>query len=105
MALKIAKKKCAEGYQLSDERCETCDMPLLSMNGQLACKVCPALAKLVTMKTGVGVQEEKVYDARDTTEVIEICSEPRDNKVSADEDDVSSVHAESAASLQMKVNA
>ena len=103
--MKVAARKTAQGYLVSDERCKLCEMPLLSMNGQLACKVCPALAKLVTMKTGVGVQEEKVDDARDTTEVIEICSEPRDNKVSADEDDVSSVHAESAASLQMKVNA
>lgn len=85
MAMKIAAKKSAQGYHVSDERCELCEMPLLSMNGGNAmCKVCPALKKLVQMKN------EEIFhsqddDTRDTAEAVNIDSASRDNEI-MDED-------------------
>jgi uncharacterized Zn finger protein (UPF0148 family) len=48
--MKIAAKKTAQGYLVSDKRCDLCEMPLLLMNGNLNCKVCPAIEKWTRKK-------------------------------------------------------
>lgn len=81
IAMKIAAKRSAQGYHVSDERCELCEMPLLSMNGGNAtCKVCPALKKLIQMKN------EKIVhniddDTRDAAETVDTDSASRDNEI------------------------
>lgn len=107
MAMKIAAKKSAEGYQLSDDRCEFCEMQLFAMNGNVTCKVCPALQKLVQMKhNGVGDQRE-VDDARETTEIVGVDTESRDSEVVDNDDTSKSFHNatdDTAVSLPMKVS-
>lgn len=56
--MKIAAKKTAQGYLLSDERCDKCEMPLLLMNGSLPCKVCPAIKKWVQRKSKVSTPKQ-----------------------------------------------
>ena len=75
--MKIAANKTTEGYFLSDERCDVCEMPLLSKNGNLECKVCPTIEKWVQMKNEVGFQMQD-DDARDAAETFEKDAEYRD---------------------------
>lgn len=67
IATKVAAKKTAKGYTVSDERCTTCEMPLMTMNGKSECKTCPAIKKWVQRQN-----EAEGYtqhdDARDATE-------------------------------------
>ena len=82
MSMKIVAKKAAEGYHISDERCELCEMPLLSMNGdKVMCKVCPALTKLIQIKNKEHVQSQD-DDARDAAETVDVDSVSRDNEIS-----------------------
>lgn len=102
MAMKITAKKSAEGYQVSDERCESCEMPLLSMNGSLMCKVCPALQKLVQMKNEADTQNQG-DDARDTTETVDVESSSRYNEI-VDKDMNALADSDSALRRTVKVN-
>lgn len=107
MAMKIAAKKSAEGYQLSDDRCEFCEMQLFAMNGNVTCKVCPALQKLVQMKNNGPGDQKEIDDARDTTEIVGEDTESRDTEA-VDNDDTSiffhSATDDTAVSLPMKVS-
>jgi hypothetical protein len=75
--MKVAARKTAQGYLVSDERCELCEMPLLSMNDNVICKVCPAIRKWAQTKSEVGVSMNSV-DACDAAETVQECS---DNKL------------------------
>ena len=48
--MKITAKKTLQGFLVSDKRCDLCEMPLLSMNDILTCKVCPAIEKWARKK-------------------------------------------------------
>lgn len=69
VAMKIAAKKTAQGYLVSDKRCDLCEMPLFSMNGNSMCKVCPAIEKWAR-KRETGVARNK---AEITVELTESC--------------------------------
>lgn len=69
IATKVAAKKTAKGYTLSDENCVTCEMSLMVMNGKKECKVCPAIKKWVQRKNEAECKE--AVEARDADEVVE----------------------------------
>lgn len=80
IATKVAAKKTAKGYTLSDENCTLCEMPLMTMNGKSECKVCPAIKKWLQRKMEAGAQKEQVEeDAREEVETMEkVDAEVRD---------------------------
>lgn len=54
--MKVTARKTVQGYLVSNERCDTCEMHLMSINGNFTCKVCPAIEKWVQRKTEVEVR-------------------------------------------------
>jgi hypothetical protein len=56
--MKVAARKTAQGYIVSEKRCEMCEMPLLSMNGIATCKVCPAIEKWTQKKSEYNVSND-----------------------------------------------
>ena len=89
--MKVAAKKTAKGYLVSDERCDLCEMPLLSMNGNLSCKVCPAIEKWAQKKSEACLSIEFV-DAHDTFESAEkqSCASSSDMGKCPDKTDIAS---------------
>lgn len=72
--MKIAAKKTSQGFLISDKRCDLCEMPLLSMYGNLICKVCPAIEKWARKKNSENAQEAGLTSMSDiTVEVTESC--------------------------------
>jgi hypothetical protein len=80
IAMKVAARKTAQGYLVSDERCKLCEMPLLSMNDNVVCKVCPAIRKWAQRKSDVGVSTNGV-DACGATETVQKRAESHDDKL------------------------
>lgn len=79
IATKVAAKKTSKGYTLSAERCELCTMPLMTLQGNSSCKVCPAIKKWLERKNeGSGQQEQGVHDKCDVEESTEVVAEIRD---------------------------
>ena len=77
--MKVAARKTAQGYLVSDKRCDMCEMPLLSMNSIVTCKVCPAIEKWAQKKSGGNVSNN-IVDERDKIETRE-APEARTNKL------------------------
>lgn len=72
--MKVSAKKTAQGYHLSDERCDLCEMPLLSLNNIKTCKVCPAIEKLAQKKIEVaGSKNSVACDTVETEKASESC--------------------------------
>lgn len=88
--MKVAAKKTAKGYLVSDERCDLCEMPLMSMYGNLSCKVCPAIEKWAQKKSEARLSIEFV-DAHDTFESAEKQSESREDGLDGRDDAMESV--------------
>ena len=80
IAMKVAARKTAQGYLVSDERCKLCEMPLLSMNDNVVCKVCPAIRKWAQTKSEVGVSANGV-DACGAAETVQERAESHDDKL------------------------
>ncbi|KAL9181450.1 hypothetical protein ACHAXT_010255 [Thalassiosira profunda] len=70
IAVKVAAKKTAKGYVLSEEACAKCEMPLLMLNGKSECKTCPAIAKWVQRQKEAGLDSGGgvVNEARDAVD-------------------------------------
>eukprot|EP00571_Detonula_confervacea_P000541 CAMPEP_0172318474 /NCGR_PEP_ID=MMETSP1058-20130122/34980_1 /TAXON_ID=83371 /ORGANISM="Detonula confervacea, Strain CCMP 353" /LENGTH=978 /DNA_ID=CAMNT_0013033317 /DNA_START=104 /DNA_END=3040 /DNA_ORIENTATION=+ len=77
IATKVAAKKTAKGYTLSEESCVMCEMSLMTLNGKSECKVCPAIKKWVQRKNEATAVKE-VDDVREVVETVEKESEIRD---------------------------
>mmetsp|Transcript_39370 Transcript_39370/g.70882 ORF Transcript_39370/g.70882 Transcript_39370/m.70882 type:complete len:1285 (+) Transcript_39370:209-4063(+) len=75
IANKVAAKKTAKGYTLSDESCASCEMPLMTLNGKSECKVCPAIKKWVQRKNesnnAIADARREVDDVREMVETVE----------------------------------
>ncbi|KAL3772306.1 hypothetical protein ACHAW5_004911 [Stephanodiscus triporus] len=78
IATKVAAKKTGKGYILSSEHCKTCEMPLMMLQGQSSCKVCPAIKKWAERKNEGSGQEQRADDTRDVVEYTEVVTEIRD---------------------------
>ena len=66
IATKVAAKKTAKGYTLSDESCDQCEMPLMTLNGKSECKVCPAIKKWVQRKNEAKEGQKKGKEAEES---------------------------------------
>eukprot|EP00584_Thalassiosira_punctigera_P026545 CAMPEP_0172579308 /NCGR_PEP_ID=MMETSP1067-20121228/139178_1 /TAXON_ID=265564 ORGANISM="Thalassiosira punctigera, Strain Tpunct2005C2" /NCGR_SAMPLE_ID=MMETSP1067 /ASSEMBLY_ACC=CAM_ASM_000444 /LENGTH=1233 /DNA_ID=CAMNT_0013372023 /DNA_START=206 /DNA_END=3907 /DNA_ORIENTATION=- len=74
IANKVAAKKTAKGYTLSDESCDVCEMRLMTLKGKSECKVCPAIKKWVQRKNDMNkgaVPDDVPNEAREATETVE----------------------------------
>ncbi len=78
IATKVAAKKTSKGYTLSAERCILCEMPLMTLQGNSSCKVCPAIKKWLERKKEGNGQEQGVNDTRDVEGYTEVVAEVRD---------------------------
>lgn len=80
IATKVAAKKTAKGYTLSDESCDQCEMPLMTLNGKSECKVCPAIKKWVQRKNEANAQKKQADDAREAVETANKEAEIREEE-------------------------
>ncbi len=80
--MKVAARKTSQGYLVSDKRCDMCEMPLLSMNGIVLCKVCPAIEKWAQKKSEGNVSNnfDAVRDKVETEKALEAPTNKLDNK-------------------------
>jgi uncharacterized Zn finger protein (UPF0148 family) len=78
IATKVAAKKTSKGYTLSAERCDLCKMPLMTLQGDSSCKVCPAIKKWLERKNEGSGQEQAVNDICGVEESTEVVAEIRD---------------------------
>mmetsp|Transcript_32559 Transcript_32559/g.78837 ORF Transcript_32559/g.78837 Transcript_32559/m.78837 type:complete len:1006 (+) Transcript_32559:159-3176(+) len=70
IATKVAAKKTAKGYTLSEESCNECEMPLMTMNDKSECKVCPAIKKWIQRKNEAS-GHKKAEDVRHVVETVD----------------------------------
>lgn len=78
IATKVAAKKTSKGYTLSAERCDLCIMPLMTLQGNSSCKVCPAIKKWLERKNEGSGQEQGVSNKCDVEESTTVVAEIRD---------------------------
>lgn len=69
IATKVIAKKVSRGYILLDDPCDECEMPLMELNGNVECKVCPAIMKWIRrQKSRQHCSEVEVRDAQESDE-------------------------------------
>ncbi len=77
IATKVIAKKVSRGYVLLDDPCDGCGMPMMELNGQVECKVCPAIMKWIRRQKSrqlccdVEVRDAQESDEREVEETRE----------------------------------
>ena len=104
IANKMAAKKTAKGYTLSEANCDMCEMPLMTLNGKSECKVCPAIKKWVQRQneSNVQVDEREAVESFEEDDAAEVRDDPPLEPPSMDIE--SSKSCESYDNHLMKVN-
>jgi len=91
-ATKVLAVRMLQGYKPCDERCRTCDVPLMTFKGSTSCVVCPTIT----------IHETKSPSAACEGIEIEIARKPVERSANIEERDDASINALSIKSVPME---